>query len=413
MHHAIVRNRTCATLANLYALQKFQDEKMHNFQFQSVTKLISGIGSLQQLASECQRLTITKVLLVTDQGIIDHQLHLPLIKQLQQQQIQIEIYADVQADPSEQLIIQAISDTKAKHINGVIGFGGGSSLDVAKLIALLAHPQQTQTLQEIYGIEQARSPRLPLIQIPTTAGTGSEVTPIAIVTTGKTTKSGIVASTLYADIAILDATLTRDLPKQVTAATGIDAMVHAIEAFTSKHQKNPYSDMLAKQALQYLDRALPIVLSNPQDLAARQDMLLGAMLAGQAFANAPVAAVHALAYPLGGHCHLSHGHTNALVLVEVLKFNLSEAASDYAELMRCLDPTCTGDIQTMAQQFIGHMQQICKNSGLILKLNELGIERDLLATLAADAMLQTRLLANNPRPLTECDALAIYQAVYE
>lgn len=413
MHHAIVRNRTCATLANLYALQKFQDEKMHNFQFQSVTKLISGIGSLQQLASECQRLTITKVLLVTDQGIIDHQLHLPLIKQLQQQQIQIEIYADVKADPSEQLIIQAISDTKAKHIDGVIGFGGGSSLDVAKLIALLAHPQQTQTLQEIYGIEQARSPRLPLIQIPTTAGTGSEVTPIAIVTTGETTKSGIVASTLYADVAILDATLTRDLPKHVTAATGIDAMVHAIEAFTSKHQKNPYSDMLAKQALQYLDRALPIVLSNPQDLAARQDMLLGAMLAGQAFANAPVAAVHALAYPLGGHCHLSHGHTNALVLVEVLKFNLSEAASDYAELMRCLDPTCTGDIQTMAQQFIGHMQQICKNSGLILKLNELGIERDLLATLAADAMLQTRLLANNPRSLTECDALAIYQAIYE
>ncbi|MCH4248183.1 MAG: iron-containing alcohol dehydrogenase [Acinetobacter populi] len=382
------------------------------FQFQTIANLIAGIDSLQQLGDECKRLKIQHVLLVTDQGIIQQQLHHAITAQLKKHHISFAIYQDVQADPPQHVVEQAIMFAKQHKIDGVIGLGGGSSLDVAKLIALLAHPQQQQSIQDIYGIDQAQPPRLPLIQIPTTAGTGSEVTPIAIVTTGDTTKSGVVSPVLYADSAILDARLTVNLPAHITAATGIDAMVHAIEAFSSKQKKNPYSDMLAKQALYTLNQALPIVLSEPQNLAARQEMLFGSMLAGQAFANAPVAAVHALAYPLGGHCHLSHGHANAILLAEVLKFNLSHATAHYAELMQHLNPQLKGTDSILAQQFIRHIERVCQSSGLTLKLAELNISSTLLPVLASDAMQQTRLLMNNPREVTEADALAIYEAIY-
>ncbi|OUY07481.1 iron-containing alcohol dehydrogenase [Acinetobacter populi] len=382
------------------------------FQFQTITNLIAGIDSLQQLGNECKRLKIQHVLLVTDQGIIQQQLHHAITTQLKKHHISFAIYQDVQADPPQHVVEQAIMFAKQLKIDGVIGLGGGSSLDVAKLIALLAHPQQQQSIQDIYGIGQAQPPRLPLIQIPTTAGTGSEVTPIAIVTTGDTTKSGVVSPVLYADSAILDARLTVNLPAHITAATGIDAMVHAIEAFSSKQKKNPYSDMLAKQALYTLNQALPIVLSEPQNLAARQEMLFGSMLAGQAFANAPVAAVHALAYPLGGHCHLSHGHANAILLAEVLKFNLSHATAHYAELMQHLNPQLKGTDSMLAQQFIAHIEHVCQSSGLTLKLAELNISSSLLPVLASDAMQQTRLLMNNTREVTEADALAIYEAIY-
>lgn len=385
---------------------------MDAFQFQNITNLIVGAGSLSQLGSECQRLGITHALFITDQGILQQNLHLPLLHTLKQHHIQTTIYSDVQADPPEHIVLAAVEFAQSQHIDGVIGLGGGSSLDVAKLIALLSHPKQTQQITEIYGINQAQAPRLPLIQIPTTAGTGSEVTPIAIVTTGQTTKSGVVSPVLYADTAILDAELTLNLPAHITAATGIDAMVHAIEAYTSIHKKNPYSDMLAKQALQLLNTALPIVLDKPKNLEARQDMLLGAMLAGQAFANAPVAAVHALAYPLGGHCHLSHGHANALVLTEVLKFNANHATKQYAELLQSLEPQVQGSKEELCQKFIEHIQHICDNSGLTLKLKHLDIALDVLPTLAQDAMLQTRLLMNNPREMSQQDALNIYKAVY-
>ena len=385
---------------------------MDAFEFQTVKRIIARTGSLSHLATECQHLGISHALFITDQGVIQHNLHLTALQSLHQAGIQTTLYHDVQADPPEHLVLSAVEFAKAHQIDGVIGFGGGSSMDVAKLIAFLSHPLQKQQLNEIYGVNQAIGLRLPLIQIPTTAGTGSEVTAVAIVTTGETMKSGIVSPILYADTAILDAELTLNLPAQITAATGIDAMVHAIEAYTSKHKKNIYTDMLAKQALVLLNQSLPIVLKEPNHLIARQNMLVGAMLAGQAFANAPVAAVHALAYPLGGHCHLSHGHSNALVLTEVLRFNATSAMSEYAELMQTLNPQAQGTPEQLCQQFIDHIQKLCDDSGLVLKLQKLSIDEHMLEIFAKDAMLQTRLLINNPREMTEQDALNIYKAVY-
>lgn len=385
---------------------------MSHFQFQTVSNIISGLGSIYELKHLLQQQPYKKLLLVTDAGMIQQQLHLPIIEILETIQLDYVIYSSVQADPPEHIVLDAVQFAKNEKADIVLGFGGGSSLDVAKIIAILAHPQQQQTLSDLYGINNAKQPRLPLFLVPTTAGTGSEVTPISIVTTGETTKTGIVSPVLFADVAILDATFTQNLPAHITAATGIDAMVHAIEAYTSKIKKNPYADMLAKQALKLLNHNLSLVLADGQNLAARQNMLVGSMLAGQAFANAPVAAVHALAYPLGGHFHISHGHSNALVLIEVLKFNAPHAKQYYAELMCWLDPKSTGCIDGLCDLFIDHMQNHLDKSGLVLKLKDLNIAENMLEQLASDGMLQTRLLQNNPRELTQQDALQIYQAIY-
>lgn len=385
---------------------------MSQFHFQSVPQLISGLGSIQELKILFTKQCYQHILIVTDAGMLQHQLHLPIIEILDKLQLHYSLYDAIQPDPSEAIIFAAVNFAKAQTVDLVLGFGGGSVLDVAKVIAILAHPQQQQTLADLYGIDQVQLPRLPLILVPTTAGTGSEVTPISIVTTGETTKTGIVSPVLFADVAILDATFTQYLPAATTAATGIDAMVHAIEAYTSKLKKNFYSDHLAKQALLLLNQNLPLVLKQPADLAARQNMLLGAMLAGQAFANAPVGAVHALAYPLGGHFHIAHGHSNALVLIEVLKFNAPHAKHYYAELIQWLDPRCSGSVDGLCDLFIDHMQRHLNQSGLILQLSQLNIPESSLHLLAEAAMQQTRLLQNNPRPMQLEDALAIYQAIY-
>ncbi|MFW1925517.1 iron-containing alcohol dehydrogenase [Acinetobacter ursingii] len=385
---------------------------MSQFHFQTAARIISGLGSIQELKQIIHDSNYRKLLIITDAGMVQHQLHLPIIEILERLNITYSIYSNIQADPPEHIVLDAAEFAKKEKVDAILGFGGGSSMDVAKIIALLAHPEQRQTIAEMYGVNNAKGPKLPLILVPTTAGTGSEVTPISIVTTGETTKTGIVSPHLYADIAILDANFTQGLPAHITAATGIDAMVHAIEAYTSKIKKNFYADMLAKNALRLLNDNLPKVLKDGTDLEARQNMLLGSMLAGQAFANAPVGAVHALAYPLGGHFHLSHGHTNALVLVEVLKFNAPYAKHLYAELMQWLDPRSNGSSDGLCDLFIDHMQNHLDQSGLVLKLQDLNVPRQSLETLAKDAMLQTRLLQNNPREMTEQAALEIYEAIY-
>ena len=203
------------------------------------------------------------------------------------------------------------------------------------------------------------------------------------------------------------------LPAAVTAATGIDAMVHAIEAYTSRHRKNVVSDCLARQALALLGANIRAACLTPHDREARGAMLLGSMLAGMAFANAPVAAVHALAYPLGGHYHIPHGLSNSLVLPSVLKFNAPKAAHLYAELLPCLQP----DVHILSpakacDQFIAAMEQLVARAPLPQTLKQANVAEADLPMLAKDAMLQQRLLVNNPREVSEADALAIYQAAY-
>jgi alcohol dehydrogenase len=381
---------------------------MTDFAFSTVAHIVSELGASKRLGEHVsQRFPdARRALLVTDPGFLRTGLVDVPAASLQAAGLAVEIYSQVMADPPEAVVLEAVAAARAFGADIVIGLGGGSSMDVAKLIAVLADSEQP--ISAIYGIGNVKGKRLPLVQIPTTAGTGSEVTNIAIVTTGATTKMGVVAPQLYADLALLDAELTVGLPPPVTAATGIDAMVHAIEAYTSKHKKNPLSDILARKALGLLSANLIKACEDGRNLAARQAMLLGALLAGQAFSNAPVAAVHALAYPIGGIFHVPHGLSNSLVLPHVLRFNAPEAAGLYAELAEIVVPAASGSTEARAEALAVAMQQIAIVTGIERTLQQVGITEADLDRLADDAMLQTRLLGNNPRTVTRDDARAIY-----
>jgi alcohol dehydrogenase len=384
-----------------------------SFVFNTTKSIIHASNSSSEVGAYCQKLDIKKVLLVTDPGIVNLGLHQNIVTSLQNSSINFVLFSEVEVDPPIAVIENAILFARQNNIDGVIGLGGGSSLDTAKLIAALSNSDQT--LNDVFGIDKLLHSRLPLIQIPTTAGTGSEVTPISIVTTGESTKMGIVSSVLLPDIALLDATLTLKLPPHITAATGIDAMVHAIEAYTSRIKKNIYSDMLAVQALKLMSKNIQTAVHHGDDLTARSNMMLGATLAGQAFANAPVAAVHALAYPLGGIFHIPHGLSNSLVLPHVLKFNIPAAAHLYAELAEVVIPEkCAGltSDEKKAEVFIQYLESLITDLGLPNTLASLDIKQSDLAMLAKDATKQQRLLVNNPRDINEADILAIYQAAY-
>lgn len=387
---------------------------MQAFAFSTTRTILNEPGGARRLAQICKEQGASSVLIVTDPGIQKVGLLEPVLPGFDEEGLSVHVFDETEADPSEATVLKAAAQGRQYGVDLVVGFGGGSSMDVAKLAALLASPGCEQMLADMYGVGNARGRRLPLIQVPTTAGTGSEVTPIAIVTTGATTKAGVVSPILQPDIALLDAELTLGLPPAVTAATGIDAMVHAIEAFTSKHKKNPLSDMLAKEALQLLAGNITQAVQNGSDLTARSNMLLGALLAGQAFANAPVAAVHALAYPLGGHFHIPHGLSNSLVLPHVMRFNAPEAQHEYAELApfimgKAFKPGTAAKVTTA---LIDHIEDLILELELPARLRDCKVPEHFLQRLASDAMQQQRLLINNPREVTEKDALDIYRAAY-
>jgi alcohol dehydrogenase class IV len=380
------------------------------FSFSTVPHLVSQPGAAAQLGLHVSTHfpDARRAMIVTDPGFLRTGLVDAPARDLEKHKLTVQVYSNVMADPPEQVVLDAVAFARRHAVDIIIGIGGGSSMDVAKLIAVLAG--SNQALSQVYGIGNVTGKRLPLVQVPTTAGTGSEVTNIAIVTTGETTKMGVVAPQLYADLAVLDAELTLGLPPMVTAATGIDAMVHAIEAFTSKHKKNPMSDMLARQALLLLSSNLATACENGRNLQARQAMLLGAYFAGQAFSNSPVAAVHALAYPIGGIFHVPHGLSNSLVLPHVLRFNMPDALDHYAEMAGIVAPHVGGSPEARAEGLIVAMQQIAMKTGIETRLQQVGITEADLDRLADDAMKQTRLLGNNPRALTRADARAIYAA---
>ncbi len=385
---------------------------MDRFAFNTAKSIRFGTGIFDELAELVSAQVGDRIMLVTDPGMMATGMVERALKQFRDGGITVELFKDVEADPPEHVVLGAVAAARSAGVEGIVGLGGGSSLDVAKLVALLA--PGTETLADVYGVGKARGPRLPLILVPTTAGTGSEVTPISIVTTGASEKMGVVSPVLLPDVALLDPALTYGLPPHITAATGIDAMVHAIEAFASASpNNNPLSRMLATQALTLMGRSLLKAVHDGKDAEARSDMLLGSMLAGQAFANSPVAAVHALAYPLGGHFHIPHGLSNALVLPHVLRFNIVTTPGPYATLAPFVFPELSAfEGQERAAAFCEKLADLSRACGLPQNLRAMEIPQDVLPKLASDAMNQTRLLVNNPRPLSEADALSIYRAAF-
>ena len=379
---------------------------MTSFSYSTVPHVRVGPGAAGTLGDECAKLGVSRPLIVTDNGLVTLGLIAPIAQAISMQCDALTIFDGVTADPSEDVVDAAYAVARDNNVDGVIAVGGGSSMDVAKVVSVLMVGDRS--LADMYGVDQVPPGRLPLFLVPTTAGTGSEVTPVAVITTGATTKAGVSSSVLLPDVAILDAELTLGLPRSATAMTGIDAMVHAIEAYTSKLKKNPISDMLALRALRLLSHNIYTVLTQPTDLAAREAMLLGSMFAGQAFANAPVAAVHALAYPLGGHYHIPHGLSNSLMLPAVLAFNAPMVQKDYGELAAELP----GGVAKSAAGLMAWCDELIGASGLPTTLEAAGVAADDLPMLAADAMLQQRLLVNNPVEVTEACALQLYEKAW-
>lgn len=381
---------------------------MQGFVFQSTKSILVEPGSSSRIGELVKSLGCTSVLLVSDPGVKGAGLLQAGLQGLAQQGVAVTLFTDVVADPPVHVIDAAVKLAVDAKVDGVISIGGGSSMDVAKLVALLAVGQEK--LDDIYGVGMVKGRRLPLVLAPTTAGTGSEVTPISIVTTGEGEKKGVVSPVLLPDWAVLDAELTLGLPPAVTAATGIDAMVHAIEAYTSKRLKNPLSDALARDALRLLGGNIHEACRNGTNRDARHNMLLGSMLAGMAFANAPVAAVHALAYPVGARFHVPHGLSNSLVLPQVIRFNAGSAEQHYSELAAILTPNAKGSSSDRTKALVEMLSALPVDLGLPTRLRDVGIGHNDLGMLADDAMKQTRLLINNPRDVVHADALAIYEA---
>jgi alcohol dehydrogenase class IV len=376
--------------------------------FQNVPTLAIGRGQIRLIADLCRG---DHPFIITDKGVVAAGLTGPVTDCLYNAGKRPILFDGVTADPPVDVVLSAIAQARASGADCVIGLGGGSSMDVAKLVAVFA--QSEQPLADAYGVDRVAGARnLPLVHVPTTAGTGSEVTPIAIVTTGTGEKKGIISRHLMADAAILDAELTTGLPPHVTAASGVDAMVHAIEAFTSKNKKNGISDILAKEALRLLSANIVNATHNGSDIAAREAMLVGAMLAGQSFANASVGGVHALAYPIGGLFHVSHGLSNSLVLPHVLRFNMAAVATSYAELADTVGAPSSRSESGRAESFICHLEALIAQLGLETQLRQVGITENDIDKLTDDALLQERLLVNNPRVFARQDMFEIYTAAF-
>ena len=388
---------------------------LNNFTFNTTSGIRFGSGMSVSSSQEICKILGSNILFITDKDLMSLKLTEPTLNQLKKFSPKVEIFEDVEADPSLKTLLKSIEIGKKMNATGVIGFGGGSSMDVAKLTSLILGSDEN--IEEVWGVSNAKGPRLPLVLVPTTAGTGSEVTPISIITVGEEEKKGVSSPIILPDVAILDPDLTIGLPAHTTAATGIDAMVHAIEGYASANKNNnPISKMLSIEALKLLGGSIEKAVFDGSNIEARGNMLIGAMLAGKSFANSPVAAVHALAYPIGGTFHVSHGLSNSLVLPYVLRFNSADnkATKDYAELAPFVFPdiNINQGSQAVCSEFIDRMESLSKKLGLPQKLREVNIPKEACIKMAKDAMKQTRLLVNNPREVTEKDALNIYESAW-
>jgi len=383
---------------------------MKDFQFRGPGTIICRTDSSADPDSYKNLALKGPILVVTDRTLVDLGISDKVQNGLKQAGLEVFLFDDVEPEPKTETVRRLVDIAKKEQIKSVLGLGGGSPMDVAKIAALLiSHPQ---SIASMYGVGNAKGVRLPLTLIPTTAGTGSEGTPVAVVTGDDGEKSPIVGPQFICDHVILDPGLTLGLPSKITATTGIDAIVHAIEAYTSSVRKNPVSDHLAIQSLQFLYGNIRKAVKQGNDIEARSKMLLGAMMAGLAFANASVGAVHALAYPLGTQFHLSHGESNAVVLAPVMRFNLPKAAALYAELWNLINVESKSlNEKEASKQFIDEMESLIPELGLQDRLSLYGIQESNLEALRDGALNQERLLSYNIRELDSQDIYKVFQSV--
>lgn len=379
--------------------------------FKSAGKLVTGHGAVQQLGHHVQALGMRCPLVVTDRGVRTSGTLAGVTEQLDAIGVTYAVFEEVSPEP-EVAIVERCTDV---FVNGehdsVIAVGGGSAMDIAKCVAVYASYEGP--LEALFGENQVQRREVALVAMPTTAGTGSEVTNIAILSDkAQQMKKGIVSDCLLPDVAIVAPELTLSCPRSVTAASGVDALVHAVEAYLSNFS-TPITDALAVKAMTLIVHALPKAYANPHNVQAREDMATGSLLAGLAFGNAGVGAVHALAYPLGGRYHLAHGVTNALLLPYVMQWNTLACVERFRAIAVAFGESVQGLADhEVADRVIERMHRLCAEVDIPSGLRSFDIPESDIPELAAEAVKVERLLRNNPRVLSRDDIEAIYRTAY-
>lgn len=378
--------------------------------FQTTPRIIQGAGSLTLITEEINRLNGNHVMIVTDQGLVQTGIIDRLENILNDAGIGYSRFDQVEPDPRLQTAMDAADHIKETGADLVIGIGGGSPIDISKISAILA--KNGGDLAAYVGIDLIPEPGLKTIIIPTTAGTGSEVTPIVILSdTDEKLKKGIVSPYLFPNTAVLDPELCVGLPPHITSATGMDAFIHAVEAFTSNNA-NDFTDHLAARAIGLINDNIRTAFANGADIKAREAMLEGSLLAGMAFANAGVTAVHAFAYPIGAEFHIPHGVANSIMLNPVMAFNMMGNLDKFSRLAILLGEDTAGiGRKAAALKALNCMEELIKDLEIPTSLSGFGIADTDVPMLAKGVMKVTRLLANNPRTMTVEDAEKIYRQV--
>jgi alcohol dehydrogenase class IV len=378
-------------------------------EFKIANKLITGAGAIEKLRSEVERLGMKNPLIVTD--TILQQVGVVATVEEKLQGMSYGIYNGVEPEPEVRLVEACAQAASRGNHDGLIAVGGGSAIDIAKVAAVLA--KKPVEIASLFGTNLVAEKGLPVIAIPTTAGTGSEVTNIAILSDkAEQLKKGIVSDYLLPDVALVSPEMTLTMPPSVTAASGIDALVHAIEAYISIYA-TPITDALAIQAMKMIAVHLPKAYANPHHLAAREAMVTASLMAGMAFGNAGVGAVHALAYPLGGRYHIAHGVSNALLLPYVMEWNKIACMERFRDIAEALGEDTRGlSDADAADQAVAAMRRLCRMVDIPEGLRAFGIPEDAIPEMAEDASKITRLLKNNPRALKVKEIEAIYRSAY-
>jgi alcohol dehydrogenase class IV len=370
------------------------------------SRLVFGNGCASQCAELLLARGLRRVLVVSSTPVLPQ--IAPLLDSLRKAGCDVLSAPPIDQEPNRAMFANVLQSARDQNAEAVLGIGGGSALDVAKLAAALA--RSPQKVEEVFGINLLASRGLFLVCMPTTAGTGSEVSPNAILLDeADQLKKGVVSPHLVPDIAIVDPMLTVSVPAGVTAATGLDALTHCIEAYANKFA-HPLVDLYALEGIRLISAHLLAAVRDGSNLAARAKLALGSLYGGICLGPVNTGAVHALAYPLGGRFHIAHGVSNAVLLPHVLRFNLSAAPERYAEVAVALGIQRNGSPYSAAEHGLEKLTRLSSDCGIPSGLKALGVPASAIPEMAQAAMKVTRLLKNNLRPLTAEDAEQIYQA---
>jgi len=376
---------------------------------ESVKKTLYGIGAVEEVGQRLRELGINKVLLVMDKGLSTTALRERVTQLLRESKVEFLEYLEVTSEPAPELADKGALLAKDGKVGGILGIGGGSTLDVAKAISVLVtNPGDAKAY---IGLNLVKSPGIPSILIPTTAGTGSEATFTAVFTMrDERKKGGINSPFLYPELAILDPELTLTLPPRVTAYTGMDALTHAIESYTSR-SAHFMSRPISLEAIDLIWNSLKDAVYNGEDIHPRARMMKGSYLAGLGLAMAGVGAVHAMAYPLGAFFDIPHGLANAVMLPYVMSYNLPGAIKGYGEISY-ITGSPTEDLKEAASELPSRIFELLEDIGLPTTLKELQIPKEMIPNMADMALTVSRPMANNPKPLSRDELVEIYETAY-